>query len=189
MIAWLRGRVIALDGASAVVDVNGVGYRVHVPSSLLGSLTTGVEVELHTYFHVRDSEMTLFGAADQESMRLFEMLLGVNGVGPRLALAVLGAMETTAVLASIESEDADALTRVPGVGRKTALRMILDLRGKLPQIAGGSPGSTGDEALLVLTGLGYTQAEALRALDGVGSDAGLEGRVRAALRRLSGDDG
>jgi Holliday junction DNA helicase RuvA len=187
MIAWLRGRVAAVEAAGVVLDVSGVGYRVYVPAQLLASLSRDAPLELHTYLHVRDAEMTLYGAADRESMRLFETVLGVSGVGPRLAMALLSAMSTAEVLASIEAEDVDALTRVPGVGRKTALRMILDLRGKLPDLGGAASVPTTDEALLVLTGLGYTPAEARRALDGIDPHGVLEDRIRAALKQLSRD--
>lgn len=186
MIAWLKGRVASVETAAVVLDVNGVGYRIYVPAEVVASAASGSSLELHTYLHVRDAEMTLYGASDREAMRLFEMLLGVSGVGPRLAMAVLSSMSAGAVLRSIDAEDVDALTRVPGVGRKTAMRMILDLRGKLPDMGAlGIPQD--DEALLVLTGLGYTPGEARAALEGVDSDAALEERVRAALRQLSRD--
>jgi Holliday junction DNA helicase RuvA len=185
MIAWLKGRVAEIETAGVVLDVNGVGYRVFVPAKLIASLARNSPLELHTYLHVRDVEMTLYGASDPDSMRLFELLLGVSGVGPRMAMAILSTMDSSQVLTSIESEDVDALTRVPGVGRKTALRMILDLRGKLPDLGGVRPMEARDEALLVLTGLGYTAGEARRALDGVDPQAALEERIRAALKHLS----
>ena len=175
---------MSIDTATVVLDVNGVGYRVNVPNDVLASAAMGRSLELHTYLHVRDAEMTLYGAPDRESMRLFEMLLSVGGVGPRLAMAVLSAMSAVAVLRCIEMEDVDALTRVPGVGRKTAMRMILDLRGKLPDLGPISALPT-DEALLALTGLGYTPAEARAALDAVDPDGALEDRIRAALQQLS----
>lgn len=186
MIAWLRGRPVAIDTAAVVLDVNGVGYRVHVPNDVLASALQSELLELHTYLHVRDAEMTLYGAPDRESMRLFEMLLSVGGVGPRLAMAVLSSMSAAAVLRCIEMEDVDMLTHVPGVGRKTAMRMILDLRGKLPDLGPGQAALPTDEALLALTGLGYTGAEARAALDAVDPGGALEDRIRAALLQLSG---
>lgn len=187
MIAWISGRVAAVEADAVVVDVAGVGYRIHVPSSFAASIAgAGDAVSLHTYLHVRDSELTLYGAGDKTTMTLFKTLLSVGGVGPRLAMTMLSTLEAANLAAAIDTEDVERLTRVPGVGRKTAQRIILDLRGKLaPE---GEPGTRAevDEAVMALASLGYTRAEARAALDGVDlpSEASVEDRVRGALRSL-----
>jgi Holliday junction DNA helicase RuvA len=170
---------------SVVLDVGGVGYMVNVPDRVLEFAAPGTPVQLHTYLHVRDSELTLYGALDPESMRWFQLLLGVSGVGPRLALAVLSAYPPSELGGRIETGDVAALTRVAGVGSKTAQRIILDIRGKLPaEEASNVP--TNDEALLALTSLGYTPAEARAALLAAGADGDVEDRIRAALKSLGG---
>jgi Holliday junction DNA helicase RuvA len=198
MIARLRGRLLFTEADAVIVDVGGVGYRVHVPAQLLASLgPEGTEVALHTYLHVRENEMVLFGARDQESMTLFAELLTVSGVGPRVAMASLSSMDPAALQQAIVSEDLDALTAVPGVGRKTAQRIVLDLKGKLearvPQAPAGSVAAgpvlaEDSEAIAALEALGYTRGEARRALAAVDlpRDATLEERIMAALRTTAG---
>jgi Holliday junction DNA helicase RuvA len=194
MIAYLAGRVAALTPDSVVVDVGGVGYRVYVPGSVLGGLAEGAPVTVHTHLVVRENELSLFGTADAASLSMFELLLTVNGVGPRLALAMLSTFSAEALATAIASEDLDALTRVSGVGRRTAQRVVLDLKGKLGAWADG-PGvpvsalaPADDEAVAALGALGYTAAEARRALAIAAPDpgAGVEARVFAALRHLGG---
>lgn len=186
LIAWLSGKVMSSGRGAVVLDVGGVGYMVNVPDRVLEIAVPGTPVQLHTYLHVRDSELTLYGALDPESMRWFELLLGVSGVGPRLALAVLSAFAPAELGARIETGDVAALTRVPGVGSKTAQRIILDVRGKLPADELGATSPMNDEALLALTSLGYTPAEARVALQAAGADGEVEDRIRAALRTLGG---
>lgn len=196
MIAFLRGQVAAVAPDSVVVDVSGVGYRVFLPASTIGGLALGSALLLHTHLVVRENEMALYGATEPEALALFLQLLTVNGVGPRLALAMLSAMPARALAEAIASEDVETLTRVNGVGRKTAQRVILDLRAKMdgwsdgagtgaPVAALSSPDA---EAVAALGALGYTMPEARRALAsaGVDPDASVELRVFAALRVLGG---
>jgi Holliday junction DNA helicase RuvA len=196
MIASLRGQVAALAADSVIVDVAGVGYRVFVPTSTITGLGVGVELLLHTHLVVRENEMALFGATEPEALALFLQLLTVNGVGPRLALAMLSAMPAPALAEAIATEDVDTLTRVNGVGRKTAQRVILDLRSKIDGWSDGAGvggpvaglSSPDAEALAALAALGYTLPEARRALAtaGVAAEASVETRVFAALRVLGG---
>jgi len=188
-----------MDEGSVIVDVGGVGYRVHVPAALLADLgPVGATVTLHTYLHVRETELELFGAADPEALALFRMLLSVSGVGPRSALAMLSAIDPTALQQAIVGEDIARLTEVPGIGRRTAQRIILDLRGKL-EAAGvvaapagrfdaGAADPAAAEALAALVALGYTRGEARRALAMTGAqpDMAIEARIVAALRVLGG---
>jgi Holliday junction DNA helicase RuvA len=195
MIARLHGRVVGVEADAVVLDVNGVGYRVHVPTSLLSDLgPEGTAVTLHTHLVVRENEWLLVGAADRDAIALFGLLLGVSGVGPRVALALLSAMEPAALRAAIADEDVTTLTRAPGVGRRTAERIVLELRGRVEAGDRGAvmlapvSGAQG-EALEALVALGYSQGEARRALAlsqaAVPADAGVEERIMAALRALA----
>jgi Holliday junction DNA helicase RuvA len=204
VIAQLRGAVAALDADAVVIDVAGVGYRVHVPAPIVADLREGDEVTLHTYLHVRESELTLYGARDAPSLGLFTDLLSVNGVGPKAALAMLSSFDAGALADAIVHEDLTALTSVHGVGRKTAQRVVLDLKPKLESAAvaaiqaggaaaagAGSAGVLGAsgadlDAIAALTALGYTPTEARRALVAADAppDASVEERITAALRAL-----
>lgn len=200
MIAYLRGPLLAVESDALVVDVQGVGYRVHAPSGVLAEAgVPGDEVALHTHLHVRESELTLYGCADRPSIQLFEALIGVNGIGPRLALAMLSTHATADIRAAVVAEDVDTLVAVPGVGKKTAQRVILDLKPKLEALPGaalpaGGAGTgfpTGGaelDAIAALTALGYSAAEARRALAAADlpEDASAESRIRAALQGLGG---
>ena len=194
MIACLRGHVALVEPDAVVVDVGGVGYRVHVPTSLLAELgAEGTVVMLHTRLLVRENEMVLYGAADAETLRLFDALLSVTGVGPRLAMALLSTHDLLTLRRAIVAEDASLLTATPGVGRKTAGRIILELKARLAgedlggPLAGGPSLPADDEALSALEALGYSRAEARRALGAaaVPSVATVEERLLAALRALS----
>jgi len=197
VIALLRGRVAAGSLGEVVLDVNGVGYAVRVaPGTPTGP--PGRELTLHTHLAVREDALTLYGFATAGARDLFEVLLGVTGVGPKVALAALGTLGEEGVRRAVVAEDVTALTVAPGVGRKGAQRMILELRERL-----GAGGHAGDglpgelagvaelaapraEAAQALVALGYAPAEAARALDAVGADerAGAEELLRDALRLI-----
>jgi Holliday junction DNA helicase RuvA len=182
MIAFVRGEVIARGNDHVVVDVRGVGYKVFVPRH-----PSGTTVELHTHHVVREDAQQLYGFDTREELALFEMLITVSGVGPRAALALLSVSSPAQLASAIASGDAAALSRAPGVGKKTAERLIVDLKGKI-QRGGIEREPTGvptdDEAAAALQALGYTPAEALSALRGVppAGTGTTEERVTAALR-------
>ncbi|MCA9862810.1 MAG: Holliday junction branch migration protein RuvA [Thermomicrobiales bacterium] len=194
MIAGLRGVIFKKAEDAVLVDVNGVIYRVNTSSSTLGDIgSSGDEVRLTTQLYVREDQMTLFGFATDDELRLFNTLIGVSGVGPKLALAILSRVRPDALELAINAENAELLATVPGVGRKTAARLILELRGKLvpaatATAAGMQPSQEDAEVLAALRSLGYTTAEAHGALSRAPRDPGLavEDRVVAALRELSG---
>jgi Holliday junction DNA helicase RuvA len=193
MIARLRGRMVALDAAAMVVDVAGVGYQVLVPT---GAFTQrmGEEVVVHTHLAVREDALTLFGFPDVAALRLFERLLAVNGIGPKLALAALATLGADGVRDAIVAEDTRALVSVPGLGRKTAQRLILELGGKLVVAHTGSasaPVADDDpraEVRLALLSLGYEPVEIARALQAVDIDGGADrdAMLRRALQSLAG---
>ncbi len=195
MIAHLRGQLATRrqmrDAAAVVVDVHGVGYHVLVPNGLVDRLPAVKEpVELHTSLQVREDSLTLYGFAAAEARDLFELLLGASGVGPKLALAALSSHSPEGLLRALADADLDALTLIPGVGRKLAERLVLELRDKVGgvQLAGPLPGqSTIGEVRLALLELGYTSAEAQRALDGLDATPGDDAAelLRGALRALA----
>ena len=199
MIARLHGRSVSFEDGAVIVDVGGVGYRVHVPVNQLADLgPVGATVTLHTYLHVRENDLELYGAVDTETLALFRLLLSVSGVGPRLALALLAAFDTATLQQAIVGDDIARLIEVPGVGRKTAQRIVLDLRSKL-EAAGITPGPAGRfaaldvasaddaDAVAALMALGYSRGEALRALAVVAPDPDLtvEGRILGALKAMA----
>ena len=190
MIAFLRGRLLSNSADAVVVEVGGVGFRLLVTERVHQNLPrAGQIVELHTHMNVRDNDIALYGFASAEELALFRVLLGVSGVGPRTALAMLSAFTPENLRSVIASGNAATLARTPGVGRRTAERLLLDLRDKLGlfQSTAGAPprGSEDDEVLAALTSLGYTQMEAQSALAGIPDDVqGLDERILHALRSL-----
>ncbi|HCC33241.1 MAG TPA: Holliday junction branch migration protein RuvA [Clostridiales bacterium] len=192
MICFLRGRVAATASSTAVIDVGGVGYRVTVSAGTCSRLPSpGGEAMLHTFLCLRDDGMELFGFAEPEEARLFETLLKVTGVGPRLAMSVLSALKPRDFMEAVLLEDVTALTRAPGVGRKTAQRLVLELKEKLAHSGAGAvltaPGQRSgsdraSEVVEALMALGYARAEAGRALERAARDLGAEAEASALLK-------
>ena len=191
MIARLHGRVLSLGDDSLIVDVGGVGYRVRVPRSVLDELDgPGETITLHTHLHIRDNELTLYGCASEEQLSLFEILLGVSGVGPRSALNIISSVAPETLREIIAHGDAAALARIPGIGKRTAERLVVELKDRLgtpafPSLASLSTGDT--EVIAALTALGYSVAEAQQALRALPPAAGLplEERIRLALKSFA----
>lgn len=185
-IARLRGEVAVRAPDSLVVDVNGVGYRAHVPAGALAATAVGDSVVLHTHLQVREDGIALYGFLDPDELALFEQLITVSGVGPRSALALLSLLSAADLRVAIASGATDVLKRVPGIGAKTAGRIVLELQSRLGEapVAVGGPSPGADDALAALRSLGYSQQEALDALAAAGSapDASTEERLRNALR-------
>lgn len=169
MIAFLRGKLASESDGSVVLDVNGVGYRVFVPGSTLTTLPEiGQEVFLLTHMIVREDGMQLYGFKSEDELTVFSAILNVAGVGPKGALAVLSVYQPTAVKTIITNEDVQGLVKVPGIGKKTAQRLILELKDKLKTISQSieysssenMPGSNRTDAEFALLALGYNQSEA-----------------------------
>lgn len=189
MIAMLRGRVVSASLGELILDVHGVGYRVRVPPASFGKV--GDELVLHTHLAVREDAMTLYGFPEAAARDLFEVLLSVTGFGPKLALAAIGALGAEGLRRAVLAEDVHAITAVPGVGKKSAQRVILELREKLGAGAGGDLPGGGEaggraEVREALAALGYAPAEVQRALQSLpdGDDAPVEELLRQALRAL-----
>jgi Holliday junction DNA helicase RuvA len=203
MIGAVSGVLVETYPEGALVDVNGVGYRVQAPASTLARLPgAGERVRLHTHLHVREDALTLFGFTTAEERDVFEVLIGVNGIGPKGGLAVLSVYSPDALRKAILGEDLDALTLIPGVGKKTASRMVLELKEKLGAAdidlapIAGSPAlrEAFGEVRAALLQLGYSTTEAREAIErvaaakaaGNGSTTGkVEQLLKLALKELA----
>lgn len=188
MIASLTGTVTITGKDSVVILVGGVGFRVSVPQTVLDSLVeVGQDVTLHTHLHVRENELALYGFGSEEDLALFRLLLGVSGIGPKVALSVLSFLPTDRLQSAIAQDDVAVLARVPGIGPKTAKKLVFDLKDKIAvkAVPGQPPPAfTVADADLVaaLTTLGYSLAEAQQAIRALPHEPlPLEERVRLAL--------
>ena len=196
MIGHLKGHILQQQPPFLLLEVQGVGYELEAPMSTFYALPDGArQVSLFVHLVVREDAQLLFGFSDQEQRGLFRSLLRINGVGPRVALAVLSTLSPAEVASYVQREDAAALTRVPGIGKKTAQRMILDLRDRLAALgqpgapegaAGHKADSAEQEALSALAALGYKPAEAGRAVGAVKAEArDRDDMIRRALQFLT----
>ena len=196
MIAHLRGRLLRKAPQAVVIDVGGVGYRASIPVSTFYRLgEEGSDVSLRIHTHVREDTLALFGFASTVEHELFERLIDVAGVGPRLALNILSGIEAADLVEALRSSDVARLVRVPGVGRKTAERLVVELKDKMPAAAAstGQTVSTAltpkDDLLSALANLGYSRGEAERGVDRALRDDGtgrFEDLLRRALQVVSG---
>jgi Holliday junction DNA helicase RuvA len=201
VIAHLRGRIFEKHPNRLVLDVNGVGYDVFVPlSTFYGLGEPGAETALRIHTHVREDALVLYGFATLLEQELFERLIGVSGIGPKVALAVLSGIEPLDLIRAIERGDLARLTAIPGVGKKTSERIVLELKDRLPraQVAAVAAGvalpessTQRDDVLSALVNLGYHRPLAEKAVEaaintlGPASDAGFERMLKQALRELS----
>jgi holliday junction DNA helicase RuvA len=192
MIAAIKGRLVGRMGESLLIDIGALVLQVHTSGTTIAEAgEAGAEVRLHTHLHVREDQIALYGFGTTEELALFNLLLGVTGIGPRVAANILGATRPEPLLDAISAEDVAFLSRLPGIGKKTAARIILDLRGKLASLgdgAGGAvAGSVDGEVIEALQALGYTAAEANAAVARLprGSTASVEERIVAALQSMS----
>ena len=195
MIGQVHGKLVYKQPPRLLVDVAGIGYELEAPMTTFYNLPeTGTEVCLHTHVVVRDDAHLLYGFTEQRQRDVFRHLLKVNGVGPRVALAILSGLTVEDLVACVSAADAAMLTRVPGIGRKTAERLIVDLRDRLDGIEGSGSSFVGTrpltpehDAVSALVALGYRQTDATRAIRATASDdAGVEELIRTALASLSG---
>ncbi len=192
MIASLHGEITQIEDNALVLEVGGVGLRVFVPAPLRGRMKVGEVAFLFTHLVVREDALTLYGFESQSDRDLFNMLLGVDGVGPKVALSVLSTLTLDTVQRAVFNEESDILSRVPGVGKKTAQKIALHLHDKLkPTDALAKVAAMSDadsEVLAALTALGYSVVEAQAAIQALPKDApqDVEERLRAALGYFTG---
>ncbi|HZS51160.1 MAG TPA: Holliday junction branch migration protein RuvA [Bryobacterales bacterium] len=195
MIAFLRGRLIVKSPNQVVVDVNGVGYSVNIPVSTFSELPDrGAEAELFVYTHVREDTLALYGFLTEKEKMLFERLISVSGIGPRLAITLLSGLQADELIAAIRAGDVQRLVHVPGVGRKTGERLVLELREKMDfaaAAAGFAPArsSLEEDVISALLNLGCARAAAQSAVQRArqnGAPAEFEPLFRAALKLAAG---
>lgn len=196
MIAHLHGRIFDKQPNRIVVDVNGVGYDVAVPlSTFYGLGEAGAEIALRIHTHVREDALLLFGFATRLEQELFERLISVSGIGPKVALAVLSGIEPGDLISAIHRGDLARLTAIPGVGKKTSERIVLELKDRLPQVShapvpGGArvePSAMKDDVLSALVNLGYHRPLAEKAVEAAikATSGDFEQTLRQALRELA----
>ncbi len=193
MIAGLSGKLEAVGSDWAIIDVGGISFQVFMPTSTLSTMgAIGEEVKVHTYLHLREDNATLFGFASADELGLFQTLIGVSGLGPKLALAMLSALSVEKLVMAIATGSTDLLTMVPGIGKRMADRLILELKEKIGAGLVAAPSAQiAQETLDVvaaLTSLGYSVAEATRAVATLppSSDLSLEERIKLALQYFGG---
>jgi holliday junction DNA helicase RuvA len=192
MIGTIRGNILFNDEDGLVVEVNGIGYLVHVPSPVRNQLRAGENVLLYTKLVVREDSLTLYGFDSKDSREIFDLLLGVNGVGPRLALSILSTLESEVIRRAIYNEQLDLFSRVPGVGKKTAQKIFIHLQDRIPAVSDLSPvarfSELDNDMLEALISLGYSVVEAQSAIQFLPRDApeDIEERLRLALQYLGG---
>ena len=196
MIAHVDGVVVEKREGAVVLDVNGIGYLLHVSATCLAALPPGERVRLRAYTHVREDALDLFGFATEEEEAVFRELIGVKNVGPRAAQNILSGIEPRELAAAVASGDVARLTKVPGIGKKTAERLVVELKEKLVALArAASPrtaaarGGVAEQIEQALIGLGYKPQQAAQAVDalaGTTEGRSLDELLREALKRLRG---
>ena len=191
LVSSVRGTLESVGPDWADVDIGGVTLRVSVPDSTLRSIgAAGGQIRLLTSLQVREDSLTLFGFGTEEERSVFEALITINGVGPRLALGVLSQLSPDSLAAAVQAGDANAIATVHGVGRKTAGRIVLELKGKLPEgWSSAQPSYQDDEVLDALTSLGYSAIEVRQAVGEITDGASLtvEEKVRRVLERMGAE--
>ena len=201
MIGYVKGILEEADDQCIIVDNHGIGYRIFVPGSVFsGAIPIGQEVKIYTYLNVKEDAMQLYGFATRDDLRVFKLLLGVNGIGPKAGLGILSALSADDLRFAVLADDAAAIAKAPGIGKKTAQKLILELKDKLDledafekKLMHGQEkenqekanGATG-EAVEALTALGYSPADALRAVQkiAVSDEMDTEAILKAALKQM-----
>ena len=193
MISSLQGKLESLGGDWAIVNVGGIGFQVYMPTSTLSALgTVGKDIKLYTHLHLREDNVTLYGFNSAEELWLFQTLLGVSGLGPRLALAMLSALNVEQLTMAIATGSTDLLTTVPGVGKKVSSRLILELKEKIGAAWITTPATQlareNTDVLAALISLGYSAAESTRAIATLppSTDLSLEEKIKLALQYFGG---
>lgn len=202
MIGYIKGILEEVEEQSVIVDNHGIGYRIFVPSSAFsGAVRTGEEVKLFTYLHVKEDAMQLYGFLTRDDLQIFKLLLGVNGIGPKAGLGILSGLTADELRFAVLADDAATIAKAPGVGKKTAQKLILELKDKLNledafekklantaariEVEAGNEEAS-KEAVQALVALGYPSAEALRAVKRVENAAAMDTEeiLKAALKKM-----
>ncbi len=200
MYSYIKGTIAYIEEGSIVLDNHDIGYHLFVPQSVIDQVSIGDEVKLFTYFAVREDAMQLYGFLSRDDLELYKMLLGVNGIGPKGAIGILSVMDGDELRFAVLSDDVKTISKAPGIGKKTAQKLIIELKDKLDledafekksthteEKAGGQKNSAQSEAILALAALGYSNAEAMKAVKKIASDhegGDTEELIKAALKEL-----
>lgn len=187
MIALLEGKIAGIKGNSVILMVSGVGYQVNVSTYTIGKVAGREQVLFYIHTHVREDMLALYGFLNEEDLDMFELLISISGIGPRVALSILSIADVRTIRTAIVNKDPSILTRVSGVGKRTAERVIIELQNKVDAVGAEDQESalSGQDAIEALTSLGYSVSEAREALKLVPSDIkDVSTRVRQALRNL-----
>ena len=191
MIGSIRGRLFEKNPPQILVETNGVGYEIDVPMSTLYNLPDiGAEVFLYTHYVVREDAELLFGFSTKAERSLFRLLIRISGIGPKIALSILSGISASILAQAVSQAEPGLLTRIPGVGKKTAERIVLELKGKIDTVVGSADSQTptsGAKADIIsaLVSLGYSEREALQAVKGLAADVTVNDGIREALKALS----
>lgn len=189
MIGFLSGKLLEADLSTIIIDVSGVGYLVHPSASVIGkNLSAGDKIDLPIFTHVREDQITLFGFSSRLELELFKQLLTVSGVGPKSALAIVGSGTVSAIKSAISNADVDFFQSVPGIGKKTAQRIIIDLKSKIGEAKELDLSSVEikqrKDLLSALKTMGITADEAKEAIKNVDANLPLQEQIRLALKRI-----
>lgn len=201
MISYIRGELADIEEDKIIVDVNGVGYGIYMPGRLIGRLPgIGEQVKIHTYLNVREDAMQLFGFLTKDDLRVFKRVIGVSGIGPKGGLSILSQMSSDDLRFAVMANDAKAISAAPGIGKKTAEKLIIELKDKLSMeeilerqmgeaetvSAAGTPNAAQAEAVQALTALGYGSTESLKAVKKVpnGEQMTVEDLLKQALKYM-----
>ena len=192
MFSYIKGSLESVNSAFAVVVNGGIGYKINMPFRESSALSAGGEVKIYIYTHIREDAFELFGFSNEESLKLFELLLSVSGVGPKAATAILDTFSPPEIVLAISSGDSKSITKASGIGAKTAQRIVLELADKLKGFSADSlpevnmpsavPGSMSDEAIGALISLGYSEATARTAVLSVKNASNVEELIKLALK-------
>ena len=191
MIGSIRGRLLEKNPPQILVETNGVGYEIDVPMSTLYNLPDiGAEVFLYTHYVVREDAELLFGFSTKAERSLFRLLIRISGIGPKIALSILSGISASILAQAVSQAEPGLLTRIPGVGKKTAERIVLELKGKIDTVVGSADSQTPTsgakaEIISALVSLGYSEREALQAVKGLAADVTVNDGIREALKALS----
>lgn len=201
MYSYMKGELVEISDETIVLEVNDIGYNIHIPASMIDNFSgTGQTVKIYTYFHVKEDSMKLYGFLTRDDLNIFKLLLGVSGIGPKGALAILTVMTPDDLRFAVLGEDAKTIAKAPGIGNKTAQRLILELKDKLDLAEAfeaktlhvsdnieTSASSAKGEAVQALTALGYSSTEALKAVNGIDDieNMAVEEILKAALRQMA----
>jgi Holliday junction DNA helicase RuvA len=198
MIATIKGTVLFLETSSAVIECGGIGYQVFTTEEVLGSAVVGTTLSLFTYLQVREDGLALFGFLRREEKRLFEQLLAVSGIGPKAAMSIISFMGADGLRMAVLTADGKQISKTPGIGAKTAQKIILELKDKINMeetlsglsapaaVGAGGFSAAQADAVMALTALGYGEAEAVQAVKGlqISEDASSDDVLKQALKRL-----